>query len=144
MRDDFFFDTNIIVYAMDKTDKSKSQKCAQLVGRVMVGEITGYVSNQVLAELYSVLTTKLRDKISREEAIGIVDFLAHSDKWKKINYSHETVSGALKIAVSNKISIWDALIAATMKENGLSKILTENKRDFSGIPGIRPRNPLGG
>ena len=143
-RDDFFFDTNILVYALDKTDKAKNQKCAHLVGKAMVGEIVGYVSNQVLAELYSVLTTKLGSKISREEALGIVEFLSQSEKWKKIDYDHKTVSKALRLSAKRGISIWDALISSTMIENGVKSILTENVGDFRGILGIRARNPLRG
>ncbi len=73
MKDEIFFDTNILVYAFDKSNETKRKRCAKLVGEVMVGMITGCVSNQVLAEFYSVMTTKTRIKVSKEEIATLID-----------------------------------------------------------------------
>lgn len=142
MRGKFFFDTNVLAYVFDKYAGGKRKICAELVGSVMAGQAVGYVSNQVLAELSSVLRTKMRHAIPDEEIETVVELIASSPKWKKINYTHKTIPRALEIARKLNISIWDALIVATMRENGISRILTENRRDFSGVPGIRATDPL--
>lgn len=141
MRDEIFFDTNILVYAFDKSNETKRRKCAKLVGEVMAGMIAGCVSNQVLTEFYSVMTTKTRAMVSKEEVATLIDTISESEKWKKISYDHKTVVRAAYTANKFGMSIWDALVVETMKENGLSKIFTEDE-DFSKVPGMRTLNPL--
>jgi len=41
-----------------------------------------------------------------------------------------------------KVHFWDALIAATMIENNVFTIFTENTKDFKKIKGITAINPL--
>jgi predicted nucleic acid-binding protein len=47
-----------------------------------------------------------------------------------------------KISKQHKIHFFDSLLAATMQENGISKILTENVKDFNKIAGIEAENPF--
>jgi predicted nucleic acid-binding protein len=42
----------------------------------------------------------------------------------------------------HNIHLWDAVIAATMKENDLIEIVTENKKDFDKIPNIKVSVPF--
>lgn len=65
-----------------------------------------------------------------------------SVNWTKINYSADTLEQAMNTAINQKVDFWDALIAETMKENGIVKIYTENEQDFMKIPGIKVVNPL--
>lgn len=143
MKDEFFFDTNVLAYVLDRGDEKRRKRSARLVGRVMFGEITGCVSNQILAELYSVLTGKMKETVSREEAEALIESIVQSEKWRKINYSHETVKRALRTAGKKKISIWDAIIIETMNENDVSKIFTEDVV-FRRFPGIAAVNPFRG
>ena len=46
-----------------------------------------------------------------------------------------------KVVVGN-INYWDAFIAATMIENKIFNIYTENTKDFLKIDGIKARNPF--
>jgi len=142
MKDEVFFDTNIIAYAFDKSEPRKKKICERLVERVFKGEIRGCVSNQVLGELFVVLTEKIGKPISRETARIIVEAFIESDKWKKIDYSSLTVKKALVNAERVKASFWDILIVETMKENKVSKIYTENEKDFRKIGGVEVINPF--
>lgn len=141
MKDEFFFDTNVLAYALDRGDEKKRKRSARLVGRVTAGDIIGCVSNQILAELYSVLTGKMKETVSREEAEALIESIVQSGKWRKINYNHVTVKKALRIASKKKISIWDAIIIETMNENNVSKIFTEDGF-FHKFPGIAAVNPF--
>jgi predicted nucleic acid-binding protein len=38
--------------------------------------------------------------------------------------------------------LWDAAIAATMKENDIFEIVTENVKDFKKIPQLKVSNPF--
>ena len=123
MTDDIFHDTNILFYAYDLSEPSKREVCKTLVGNVFGGETKGFISNQILVELY------------------IESFLA-STNWLKIRYNHFTIKSALHISKTFGAPFLDSLIAETMKENGISSIITENERDFRRISGIQVPNPL--
>lgn len=49
---------------------------------------------------------------------------------------------AIAIAKSSKMPIWDSLIIATALENGITKIYTENTKDFKEIARIDAINPI--
>lgn len=52
-----------------------------------------------------------------------------------------TLKKAMDISIKKNIEYWDALIAATMIENNISHIYTENIKDFR-IEGITAVNPF--
>lgn len=142
MIDEILYDTTILVYAYDESETEKRNICKPLVENVFNGGYKGVVSNQVLAELFSVLTTKMKIPLSKEDAEKVVNTFIESYNWTKINYDAGTVKVAMTTSKVNKTTFWDALIAETMKENGLVKIYTENEGDFKKIPGIKVINPI--
>jgi len=141
MKDRYFFDTNIIAYAFDRSDRARWGACRKLVREGFQGESACFVSNQVLAELFVVLTTRVGEPVSREKASTIVRSFIDSTAWKKLNYDHGTVGRAVMDSVSTS-HFWDLLIAETMKEAGVKRIYTENARDFVDAPWVEPINPL--
>lgn len=144
MKDELFFDTNIIVYAYDASEEKKREICASLLERVYEKEIVGIVSNQILGELFKVLTENIEKPISIEDARLIIEDIIDSDSWTKINYSQETVRRAIITVKLHKVPFWDAVIAETMKENGIFALYTENEKDFKKVPGIKVINPIKG
>ncbi len=133
-----FLDTNILVYAVDFSDKEKHGTASAIVARALSGEQEVCVSNQVLSELYATL---VRLKVPDEKASDFVESLSDTAV-KKADYSFTTVFSAIRLSRDCGAHFWDALIAATMIENGVFEILTENEKDFAKIPGIRARNPF--
>ncbi len=142
MKDEFFFDTNIIVYAYDSSEVEKQKICSALLEKVYENEIVGFVSNQILGEVFKGLTKNIEKPISVDDAKLVIENIIDSDSWIKINYTHETVKKAILIVKINKVPFWDSVIAETMKENGINRIITENEEDFKKIPGIKVVNPL--
>lgn len=140
MGDRIFFDTNIICYAFDLAEPAKRKVCERLLYKVFTGEISGVVSNQVLGEVFSASVTKMR--MPADKVAVVVKALILSEKWEKIDYTTRTVDRALDGYGSAGSHFWDLLIAETMKENGVARIITENEKDFGGIPGIRVTNPF--
>jgi predicted nucleic acid-binding protein len=140
MRDKLFFDTNIICYAFDLAEPAKRKVCKKLMEKVFSGEILGVVSNQVLGEVFNAAVTKIH--MPEDKASIIVKSLIASDKWEKVAYNHITVNRTINDFIEYNAPFWDLLIAETMKENGITEIVTENERDFSKIPGIRLTNPF--
>jgi predicted nucleic acid-binding protein len=137
-----FFDTNILAYAFDESDDKRRKLCEKLVRSGFQGEANCYISNQVLAELFLVLTRYVERPVSMEKAAMIVSGLTDSPAWKKINYTHLTVKRAIEDLRTVHASFWDILIAETMRDAGVKTIYTENLRDFGKIPWIRVENPM--
>lgn len=142
MNDEFFFDTNIIVYAYDSSEPKKQEMCARLLEQVYEKEFIGVVSNQILGEVFKGLTENIEKPISVEDARLIIENMVDSDSWIKLNYDQETVKRAILTVKANKVPFWDTVIAETMKENGIETIYTENEDDFKKIPGIKVVNPI--
>lgn len=137
-----FIDTNILVYAYDLHEKDKRVKCSYIVKSILSGEEKASISNQVLSELFYVLTRDMRKPLIEEKAEEIVETIIKSDNWIKVNYTCKTLSKAMYFAKEFKIHFWDALIAATMLENNVFTIYTENVNDFKKIPMLKVINPL--
>lgn len=135
----FLVDTNILVYSYDKDEPAKRDKAEKLLSKCFSGDAFLAISNQNLAEFVYVTTRK--SKLSFAQAKINVDDISNSKNFKKINYDAETVLSAIEIANEFKTSFWDALLAATMRENGIFNIYTENVNDFK-MPWINAVNPL--
>ncbi len=129
-------DTNILVYAYD------IPKCMELIESCYQGKRLLAVTNQVLAEFCFVATEKLKESFPAERVSESISRIITFQGFKKLRYKENTVQKALEISTGCKVHFWDALIAATMLENNITIIYTENEKDFSKIPGIKVINPL--
>ena len=135
----FLIDTNLLVYAAEKDESTKVQKSKELLNKCWRGKENLVVSSQNLAEFVFVTTRKA--KLNFEEAKTFIEFISDFHGFQKINYNAGTVISAVEIANEFKTSFWDSVLAATMRENGIFNIYTENVSDFK-IPWIRAVNPL--
>ncbi|MDE1833664.1 MAG: PIN domain-containing protein [Candidatus Micrarchaeota archaeon] len=142
MKDRMCFDTNVLVYAYDSAEPAKREICGNLVAKVFGGELAGVVTNQILAEFLYATTMKARIPFSSSEASEALDGYVKSMQWEKIDYAAETVAAAAKTSATHKVPFWDALIGETMRQSGVTTIITENERDFKRIPGIKVINPF--
>ena len=135
----FLIDSNILVYAFEKEESIKKDKAKKLLDECIFGTREFAISNQNLAEFVFVATRK--GKLDIEEAKNLVIRMTQFQGFKKINYNSNTIPSALNIMQGLKASFWDSLLAATMKENGIFNIYTENAKDFK-MPWIKAVNPL--
>ena len=135
----FLIDSNLIIYAYDKDEITKQKRAEEILAQCFKGNIILAVSSQNLAEFVSVV--KRKGKLSWNEAMVNIEDIINFKGFKKINYNAKTVISAIEIAKEFKISFWDSLLAATMRENGIFNIYTENVNDFK-IPWIKAVNPL--
>ena len=135
----FLVDTNILVYSYENGENIKKRKSLELIKQCFRGNMNLAVSNQNLAEFVYV-TTKKR-KLSLQEAKVNVSDISNFVGFIKIDYSAETILRAIDIANEFKMPFWDSLLAATMRENGIFNIYTENAKDFK-MPWIKAVNPF--
>lgn len=138
-KDKIFVDTNILVYAYDKDSGKKYEKAKKIITDCFNKKIELYISNQILAEFVSVTSKKIKNPLPEKEIKEIINEINKFNGWKKINYSNDTIQ---KIFDEKGKNIWGRLIAATMKENFIFKIYTENTKDFLEHDLITAVNPL--
>jgi predicted nucleic acid-binding protein len=97
----------------------------------------GVVCVQNLMEFFVVVTQKVTSPISVADAKTIIDDMTRSESWRVIDRDINTFLNAIDIVSQYSVHLWDATIAACMKENGILHIVTENKADFEKIPDIQ-------
>ena len=124
----FLVDTNIIVYAYEIENSERKKKSMEILEKCWKNELTLAVSNQNLAEFSVVSLKKL--KLEASKVKEIVKDISNFSGFKKTKYSNSTILAAIDIVEKYKMSFWDSLITATMIENGIFNIYTENDKDF--------------
>ncbi|MEW6608636.1 MAG: PIN domain-containing protein [bacterium] len=133
---DKLIDTNILVYAYDTSEGIKHEASKNLLKQIWEAG-GGIVCVQNMMEFFVVITQKVENPIDVKEAKTIVEDILKSDNWKIIDRDVDTFLSAIDLVSKYNIHLWDAVIAACMKENGIIEIVTENKADFEKIPDIR-------
>ena len=139
-------DTNILVYMFEDSCEAKHELAYELLEDVMENRISAAVSTQVLSELFVNLTaekkkTVVTSPLDVKSAEVIIKDIAKTAHFTVFDVKPANVLGAIQLKKSSNISYWDCLIAATMKENSITKIYTEDK-EFEKISEIMVINPF--
>ncbi len=138
-KEPILIDSNLLVYAYDKSE-GKKQQVAERIMKERWLEQDGVLSIQNLAEFYSVVTKKIALPIPIDKAKQILLDLV--DGFQILKYDEGTVINAANNQAIYKIPFWDALIVATMEENSIDTIITENEKDFKKAKWIKTINPF--
>jgi len=101
-----FIDTNILVYAYDNTAGKKHDVAKKLLRKLWENK-TGVLSLQVFQELYVVLTKKIKNPLSPDEALELIKDYTY---WEIHLPGINDFFDAIKIQKKFKISFWDAMI----------------------------------
>lgn len=133
-----FFDTNILIYAVDHTDPVKRRKAGELLERE-AGAGNAIISTQVLQEFYSVSTLKLKRPLNKLVAEKIVEELMTLHV-KQVDTS--IILAAIKRNQSDQISFWDALIIETALRAGARILWSEDMQHDREIDGLKIQNPF--
>jgi len=132
-------DSNILVYSAQADAGEKHILSGQVIQQ-LAQEKDLVLSVQNLAEMCRVLTEKMPNKMDYEKASQHV--LGFAKDATILSYSPATIVQANALAKQHKIHFFDALLIATMQENSICEILTENVGDFRSIKWLKPRNPF--
>ena len=138
-RERFLIDTNILVYAYDRTQYTKQGRSRQVLQWLHRKEL-GVLSTQVLGEFFSALTRGLTPKMSVQDGYAIVKDYASS--WKVLPMTADTILESARGVVEHQFSFYDAQIWATAKLNGIPDILSEDFSHGRRIEGVAFHNPL--
>lgn len=130
-----FLDTNIFLYAAGGSHPLK-EACASVLRRVADGTLEATVNSEVLQEILYVLSR--RGKL--DEAARLIGYIAALFP-DLLPVGREDILEACKLLrQAPGLSVRDAVHAATMKRNGLKRIISVDP-DFDRIPGIRRLDP---
>ena len=135
-------DTNILIYAFDVDEREKNKIASKLVEKVISNEIAIVLSTQNLSEFYYIITKKIPNPLSHQDAKNTISKLIFLSNIKILRIKAVTIIKAIDISIEFNIAYWDALIAAVMQENKISIIITENEKDFKKIPWLTIINPF--
>jgi predicted nucleic acid-binding protein len=138
-------DTNILVHAAG-IKSPRHARAKELRDRAASGEIEGCIAAQVLAEFYAIMTDPRRFQPPLAPAHVRRDLQSYlSSRLWLILPKETTVSRMLDLLgprLARGGKIFDLFLAATMLDNGVGTIYTENVRDFEGLDGVEAINPL--
>jgi predicted nucleic acid-binding protein len=135
-----FVDTNVLVYAFDKSHSAK-QRAAQRLLNELIEQDRLRVSTQVLQELYVTLTRKAARRCSSEEALAVVEDLA---AWPLMVVDYAAIRAAVRLSDQATLSFWDALVVVAAARSGAAVLYTEDLNDGQEILGVRVSNPFVG
>jgi predicted nucleic acid-binding protein len=138
----FLIDTNILVYTLDTDEPEKQTICKELIRKCWTEQQQQYaISVQNLSEFYATVTGKFREKVKETTVRRFITEIVSFRDWKVIAPVAQTIPAAIDLSIEHNIHYWDAVIAATMRENGVFSIYTED-RHFSRIPWLTVVNPF--
>ena len=131
-----FIDSNIFVYLLDKSDKTKNKKVKEVIKKASEDyRIT--ISTQVLNEVYAASTRKLGiDPMAAKE------FLHFLFSFDVVQITQEIIESAIDSSILNKISYWDSLMISAAESSGCSQIWTEDLQNGRIIRGVEVFNPM--
>jgi predicted nucleic acid-binding protein len=138
MSDRCFVDTNILVYAHDRSAGSKHQRARLLIEDLWKSG-QGVLSTQVLQELCINVRRKASRPLSVEEARRLIqDYLS----WEIVVNTPASVIQALDIEGRYKISFWDALIVQAAESSGVAILYSEDLASGQSYGSVRVVNPF--
>ncbi|HTR65341.1 MAG TPA: PIN domain-containing protein [Terriglobales bacterium] len=137
MTDKFFVDTNILIYAHDRSQGAKHHRARQLIeGLWSSGQ--GVLSTQVLEEL----CVNLRRKVSPSLAIDEIRLLVEDYlSWEIVVNTQNAILQALDIQARYHTSFWDALILQAAERSGAAVLYSEDlaaERRYGTVAVVNP------
>ena len=138
MPDKFFVDTNILIYAHDRTTGVKHERARMLIEKLWTSG-QGVLSTQVLQELCVNLRRKVARPLGVDEIRRLVDDYM---SWEIVVNSAGAVIQALEIEMRYKTSFWDALILQAAEQSGAAILYSEDLAVRQSYGTVRVMNPL--
>lgn len=119
---DCFMDTNILVYAYDRSAGKKHSIAAQLVRDCWENE-TGCLSIQVLQEFFVNVTRKIAAPLDLSTARQLVADLA---QWHVQAPEVNDILQAIDFQARYQLSFWDAMVVQSAARLGCKQLLSED------------------
>ena len=132
-----FFDTNVLVYAVDGQDARKQKIALELLSHSMDVNHDGAISVQVLSEFANILLGKYSLSPERTEA-----FISLFYPLLRTEVTSDMVRSAMFIKREYGIQYYDALIVAAAEKLGCHEIISEDFNAGQVYHGMIAINPF--
>jgi predicted nucleic acid-binding protein len=133
-----FIDTNLWVYRLDRREPEKRAIVGQWLRELAV-EHEIVISTQVLIELRSVLTRKLKPGLSSTDTRAALEALAG---FEVVPAGAELVLDAHELAQSEQLSWFDALIVEAAIRSGCKRLYSEDLNHGQQFGNLLVQNPF--
>jgi len=134
----FFLDTNILVYANDRSDPPRQTTAARLVAHGLRSH-RAVVSSQVLSEFWVTVTRKvavpLPFDMAEKELVKLRSMVV-------VAIEYDTVVAAIHMQQRYDISYWDSLILAAALRARCSIVYSEDLGDGQRYGDLLVQNPF--
>ncbi len=141
MTDRVFVDTNILVYAYDRSEPQKQLAALQILNQLALTG-TGVISSQVLAEFFVTVTNE-RKFSSPLSAANTYEYIQdYLRSWEVVEVTGLVVLEAARGVRDYQFSFWDAQIWATAKLNQILVVYSEDFNVGASVEGVRFINPF--
>ncbi len=141
-----FFDTNVLVYAHDRS-ATYHIDAAELLKMAVENKIQGVLAEQNIIELYRILTNPTAMKgrpLTPVQANNLIKDTYLRGTFEIVYPVSLTIDRVLQLAVTNNVTsakIFDIRLAALILESNIDYFATYNIIHFQGIPDINPLTP---
>ena len=132
-----FFDTNILVYAVDSRDPRKQQIAGEILAHAMDVNNDGAISVQVLSEFSNILQNKFGLPSERVE-----DYVSMFYPLLNTEVTADMVRSAIFIQKEYGIQYYDSLIVAAAEKIGCHEIVSEDFNAGQIYRGMMAVNPF--
>jgi len=138
MKDKYFIDTNILVYANDRSDTEKHEKAGQLILKGMA-QGNSAVSTQILSEFYVTVTRKIKNPLPAHVAKKEILLFKNMEV---VDVDFHCVIQAINISAGHHISFWDALVIAAAQKAKCNVLYSEDLNPGQKIGSLIIINPF--
>jgi len=139
MKDKYFLDTNIIIYAFDHVNPLKQQKANQLIKTALI-ENKGCISYQVIQEFLNVATKKFTTPLSALDCQRYLDSVLQPlcQIFTSIDLYHK----ALDVMQRWQYAFYDSLILAAAIQADCKILYSEDLHHKQSINSLTILNPF--
>ncbi len=133
-----FLDTNIVVYAHDRSS-GKKHKIAKEIVKKLWQKRMGVLSTQVLQEFFYIITMKIEDPLELSKAKVAIEKLL---QWQVVVNDGQHILQAIEIHNKYRYSFWDSLIIQAAISGHAEILLTEDLQSGQVIDSVKIINPF--
>lgn len=138
MSDKVFLDTNIIVYAHDRSSGDKHAVAREIMERLWESR-KGVISVQILQEFFVCVTQKIAKPLVIKNARTILEYLSNWDV--VVNDKYITLK-AIDLQEKYRFSFWDSLVIQAAIQGQARILFSEDLPDGQVIKDVKILNPF--
>jgi predicted nucleic acid-binding protein len=139
MTAEVLIDTNVLVYAYDRSEPEKQRQAVVVLDGLLVSG-KGVLSTQVLAEFFNTITRKLTRPLTLEQAHSRLEHYVRF--WPVLDVTSAVILEAVRGVREHTLNFGDAQIWAVARLNGIAFVLSEDFNPGSRIENVSFMNPF--